>query len=144
MTARQSVDFAPAARTPWPVRLVLALLRRIEQGTLDVVLPTGERHTFGQGAPHAELVLRDWNVFNDALKSGDVGFAEGYIAGRWQTNDLAALLTIFTRNRDAIERVVYGSAVGRLFYRLKHLLNANTKRGSRRNIAAHYDLGNDF
>jgi cyclopropane-fatty-acyl-phospholipid synthase len=86
----------------------------------------------------------DWRVFRDAMSGGDTAFAEGYLRGDWASPDPAALLTLLTRNRDAIESALYGGFWGGLLYRLKHLLNANTRRGSRRNIAAHYDLGNDF
>jgi cyclopropane-fatty-acyl-phospholipid synthase len=78
------------------------------------------------------------------LKSGDIGLAEAWIDGRWTTRDLPGLLRFFLANREAIERVVYGSRWGGLLYRLKHLLNRNSRRGSRRNIHAHYDLGNAF
>jgi cyclopropane-fatty-acyl-phospholipid synthase len=78
------------------------------------------------------------------LQRGDIGFAESYIAGDWHTPDLPALLKVLVRNRDAIEGAIYGRWWGRLLYRLKHLLNANTRAGSRRNIHAHYDLGNAF
>jgi cyclopropane-fatty-acyl-phospholipid synthase len=78
------------------------------------------------------------------LKSGDIGFAETYLAGDWHTDNLAALLDIMVRNRTTIEAVIYGSWFGKLTNRFRHLCNANTKEGSRRNVHAHYDLGNAF
>jgi cyclopropane-fatty-acyl-phospholipid synthase len=135
------------AGAPAAARAVVALLRHLRTGTLDVQWPDGELQHFGSGAnhePRASLRLHDWAVCKAALRSGDIGFAEGYINGQWTTPDLAALLKLFVANRDAIEAVVYGSWWGRLAYRLRHLLNRNSKAGSRKNIHAHYDIGNPF
>jgi cyclopropane-fatty-acyl-phospholipid synthase len=89
-------------------------------------------------------VLKNWNVCAAALKSGDIGVAETYIAGDWSTPSLTDLLTVFISNRQEIEDVVYGHWMGRLWYRIQHLLNRNTKANSQKNIHAHYDLGNAF
>ena len=126
---------------------VFAMLRRLRVGTLDVQLPDGEQLHFGSGAadePHAAMRLRNWQVCHAALRSGDIGFAESYIAGDWTASDLTALLTVLTANRDALESVVYGTWWGRMLYRLRHLVNRNSRAGSKRNIHAHYDLGNAF
>src|SRR5690606_20822647 len=72
------------------------------------------------------------------------GLAESYIAQSWSTPHLADLLRLLMANRDALQSMVYGAWWGRLAYRLRHLLNRNTRAGSRRNIHAHYDLGNAF
>jgi cyclopropane-fatty-acyl-phospholipid synthase len=90
------------------------------------------------------MTLRNWNVCAAALKSGDIGVAESYIAGDWTTPHLTDLMTLFIANRQDIEAVVYGSWAGRLWYRVKHLLNRNTRSNSQKNIHAHYDLGNAF
>jgi len=135
----------PAARAPWAARLVLATLARMEVGRLSLLLPDGTRHEFGPGgSPSAMLHVRDWRAFARAASSGDVGFGEAYVDGQWDSPDLAALLTLVAANRQRLDRAIYGKAFGALAYRLRHWLNANTRRGSRRNIAAHYDLGNDF
>jgi len=132
---------------PAGARAVLKLLQRIESGLLDVQLPDGTQMRFGRaapGQPQAALSLRSWSVCSAALKSGDIGFAESYIAGDWTSPDLAELLRLFIANRDAIESVIYGSFWGSLAYRVKHLLNRNSRHGSRKNIHAHYDIGNEF
>ena len=131
---------APAA-----ARAVFKMLGQLAHGTLDVQLPDGEQLRFGQGdAPRAAIRLVDWRVCGAALKSGDIGFAESFIDGGWTSPDLVALLQLFIANRDAVEQVIYGSVWGGLAYRLKHLLNRNSRRGSRKNIHAHYDIGNPF
>ncbi|MBL0718749.1 class I SAM-dependent methyltransferase [Piscinibacter sp. Jin2] len=137
------------AGAPAAARVVFGLLQKLQHGTLDVQLPDGSLLRFGEPHPstqerHGALRLLDWSACSAALKSGDIGFAESYIDGRWTTPDLAALLKVFIANRDAIESVVYGSWWGALLYRIKHLLNRNTKAGSEKNIHAHYDLGNGF
>jgi len=142
LATRPLPSTAPAA-----ARTVFALLRGLKVGTLDVQLPDGEQLRFGQaapGEPHAALRLRDWAVCTAALRSGDIGFAEAYIAGQWSTPDLATLLRLLLANREALDDAVYGAWWGRLVYRVRHLLNRNSKAGSRRNIHAHYDLGNRF
>lgn len=125
--------------------LVLRTLERLERGRLEVALPGGARRAFGE--PHgaaADLQVRNLNAFSRVLRSGDIGFAEGYLEGDWTTSDLLRLLTLLAENRSALEGPLYGSFLGRLLQRLLHAMRANTRAGSRRNIAAHYDLGNDF
>jgi cyclopropane-fatty-acyl-phospholipid synthase len=131
--------------TPARARSVLHLLERLKHGTLDLTLPDGHALHYGSGeAPRASVVVHDWAVFDLVLKSGDIGFAEGYRDRQWSTSDLAGLLRLFLRNRQALDDVIYGHWFGRLWYRVRHLLNRNTLSNSRRNIHAHYDLGNPF
>ena len=133
-------DVAPA-----PARAVLRLLAQLKTGTLDLQLPDGSLARFGDGhAPRAALRLHDWRMCAAVLKSGDVGFAESWIAGDWSSPDLVALLTLFIANRDAVESAIYGSWWGSLAHRVRHWFNRNSRRGSRKNIHAHYDLGNAF
>ena len=130
------------ARAPATARAVLSLLSRLKHGVLELHLPDGSSASFGQGALSASVRVRDWNVFARALGAGDIGFAEGFIAGEWDSPDLTALLALLSANRDELERVVYWW--GSLWYRMRHALNRNTRRGSAKNIHAHYDLGNQF
>jgi cyclopropane-fatty-acyl-phospholipid synthase len=129
---------------PWHARQVIHLLQEIEHGCLHLELPNGMELTVGQGTPDAYLTFSQWSAFRDVLSKGDIGFAEGYISGAWHTPDLAGVLGLLANNRSALDQAIYGRWWGRLYSRLRHLLNANTKQGARRNIASHYDLGNDF
>jgi cyclopropane-fatty-acyl-phospholipid synthase len=118
---------------------VLAALDKIRRGRLSLTLPDGTTRVFGeQDTPLAAniTVVRPW---------GDVGFGEAYQAGDFTTGDLTAVIRLFIENGEAME-VENGrwAAWGRLRNRLRHLLNRNTVAGSRRNIYAHYDLGNEF
>ncbi len=145
---RQSGEVSSTARLPVTVpaqaRVVLKMLRRLEHGTLRVCCPDGSTLSFGSGTTPVSIRLKNWTPCIAAIKSGDIGFAESFIAGDWQTDDLAALLQLLIHNRDRLESVIYGSWWGGLLYRLRHLFNRNSKAGSRRNIHAHYDIGNRF
>ena len=133
---------APAA-----ARAALRLLRGLRHGSLLVQMPDGTVTRFGaegDHAPRAQLRLHNWNVCGATLRSGDIGFAESFIAGDWSTPDLAALIELFVRNREAVDTLVYGRWWGSLWHRLRHLLRHNSRSGSRNNVHAHYDLGNEF
>jgi cyclopropane-fatty-acyl-phospholipid synthase len=133
------------ANAPAAARTAFKLLSRLKHGTLTLQLPDGSLQRFGSGAaPVASLRLNNWNVCSAALRSGDIGFAESYIAGDWTTPHLTELLRVLILNRKEVEDIIYGTWLGRLAYRLKHLLNRNTKANSQKNIHAHYDLGNAF
>jgi cyclopropane-fatty-acyl-phospholipid synthase len=130
---------------PASARTALRLLQSLQHGSLTLRLPDGSLQHFGPGGgPSAALTLHNWNVFAAALRSGDIGFAESYFAGDWTTPQLTDLLKLLIANRHAVQDMVYGHWAGRLLYRLRHLLHRNTRRGSRSNIQAHYDLGNAF
>ncbi|MGH6649155.1 class I SAM-dependent methyltransferase [Aquabacterium sp.] len=146
-TLRHSTAAPLPQDAPGSARVALRLLARLKVGSLDLQLPDGSTAHFGQHSgegPRAALRLRNWQVCSAALKSGDIGFAESYIAGDWTTPDLTALLKLLIANREHIESAVYGSWWGRLLYRVRHLLRHNSKANSRKNIQAHYDLGNEF
>lgn len=144
-TAPTSSSLATVAGIPAVARTGLRLLQRLQHGTLLLELPDGQRLHLGQGGgPSASMRLRNWSVFAAVLRSGDIGLAESYIDHDWTTPHLADLLQLMLVNREALESLVYGSWWGRLAYRLRHLLRRNTRTNSRRNIHAHYDLGNSF
>ena len=140
--------FALPQTAPAAARAVFSLLGKLNTGTLDVQMPDGSLAHFvgaaGDGGPRACLRLNDWRVCAAVLKSGDIGFAETFIDGGWTSPDLVALLALFIANREAVDKVIFGSWWGSLAYRLKHLLNRNSRHGSRKNIHAHYDIGNPF
>lgn len=142
-TLRPALE-APAD-APHAVRAVFALLHRLRHGSLDLQLPDGSTAHVGVAeGERAAIRIKDWALAEATLKKGDIGFAESYIQGHWSSPDLATLLTLFLRNRQELESVIYGTWWGALAYRVKHWLNRNTRSGSRKNIVAHYDLGNPF
>ena len=139
---------------PPSARAGMKLLQRLRHGALTLQLPDGSVRRFGehphahandgQAGPVATMRLHNWNVFSAALKSGDIGFAESFIAGDWDSSNLSELLKLFGVNRREVDEIIYGTWSGRLLYRIKHLLKHNSKANSRKNIHAHYDLGNEF
>jgi cyclopropane-fatty-acyl-phospholipid synthase len=129
---------------PPPARRVLGLLARLEHGVLELQCPDGRALRLGSGPRRASVRLHDWSVFTRTLRSGDIGLAEAYLDGSWDTPDLPGLLTLLLAGREDLERVVYGAWWGRLWHLARHALNRNTRRGSAKNIHAHYDLGNAF
>ncbi|MDX5363950.1 MAG: cyclopropane-fatty-acyl-phospholipid synthase family protein [Pseudazoarcus pumilus] len=135
---------APPADLPATTRLALELLEGLQGGALAVELPDGHQVRVGHGGLVAHWRVRDHAVFEAALARGDIGLAEAWMDGLWETDELSAMLTLLSSNRAVLGRAVYGRALRLMAARLWHLLRANTRRGSRRNIEAHYDLGNDF
>ena len=119
--------------------------RGIEYGQLIVKTPAGRTQVLGRlgFGPNAILHIHDWKFVWRLLTSWDVGFAESYMAGEWSSPDLPALLNLLCRNArmGASSRTM---GLMRSLPRLGHVMNRNTRRGSRRNIAAYYDLGNAF
>ncbi len=142
--ALQPLASAPLYHLPRPTRQALNLLDAVVGGALGVELPDGTRLRAGLGALVAHLRVRDHGVFAESLARGDIGFAESWMDGLWDTDDLAALLTLLAGNRDRLRAAIHGRAPSLVFERIRHLLRANTRAGARRNIESHYDLGNDF
>jgi cyclopropane-fatty-acyl-phospholipid synthase len=127
-------------------RLLQHYLKELSAGTLTVTLPSGARlrHHGGQPGPDAVLNVRRWRAVRRMLTGGDLGFARAYIDGDWHSPDLVTLLDFAMTNEAPLGEATSGSLLARGMDRLRHLRRTNTRRGSRRNIAAHYDLGNDF
>ncbi|WP_420103464.1 class I SAM-dependent methyltransferase [Bosea sp. (in: a-proteobacteria)] len=122
------------------------LLARIAVGRLSIVTPQGERLSSGPAAPgpHAVIVLHRWRAMRRLILDGDIGLAEAYRDGDFSTPDLTALIELGARNDATVRDLVSGTWLARVFNRLRHRRNANSRAGSRRNITAHYDLGNAF
>lgn len=129
---------------PWSLRRAFRALLGIETGSLDMTLPDGRTVRFSgvTPGPHARFTIRSY-AFLKRLAAGDVGFADGYLAGEWDTDDLVALLGLIARNQLLIDRFAANPFV-RAVHMARHALNRNSRAGSRRNIHAHYDLGNAF
>ncbi len=125
-------------------RLVFELLENLCGGMLEIRLPDGASRLFGDGEHGVTLHVHDEAMFSQVLARGDIGLAEAYLDGHWDSPDISGLLTLLARNRAALKKAVYGSWRNLLAARLRHWLNGNSRAGSKRNIMAHYDLGNDF
>lgn len=134
--------------------LVLGRLKHIEHGTL-VIRDQERRYVFGNpesrgsGAGHTELhatlTVNDPRFYGDIAFGGSIGAGESWMQGRWDCDDLVSLVRIMARNQQLLDGMEGGLAqLSRPLQKLFHWANRNTRRGAERNIAAHYDLGNEF
>ena len=135
---------------PWIDRLcrngLLRTLERLHTGT--ITLHEGSQ-SFRFGQAHAELnadiTIHDSEAYRSIALNGSVGAGESYMTGDWSSEDLPRLIRVLARNKDVVDSIDGGLAnIGKVALKWIHSLNRNTEKGSRRNIAAHYDLGNDM
>jgi len=128
-------------------RHIYKLLSIIENAQITINDPLGSQ-TFGQPSDDhlsATINFYDINCYRDIALGGSNGAAEAYLQGRWQADDLTQVIRVFARNRHLVDKMEGGFAnITKWLIRLWHIRNKNTQSGSKRNIAAHYDLGNDF
>lgn len=115
-------------------------------GSITFVTPSGRdlRIAGAQPGPDARLIIHDFGFMRRTLAAGDIGFAEAYMAGEWDTANLADLLWAFAANWSRLRSVTLGNPLARTLNRVRHALRSNSREGARRNIHAHYDLGNAF
>jgi cyclopropane-fatty-acyl-phospholipid synthase len=131
---------------PRAMKFFLRVLESLSKGSLILSLPNGSVRRYA-GAEHgtsAALNIHDNRFAAAVLRNAEIGLAEAYRDGWCTTPDLTKLLTLAIENEAALNRIFYANPVLNIAYRAAHWLRANTRRGSRRNIAAHYDLSNDF
>jgi len=118
----------------------------LRRGALTLNMPDGRALRFAGPEPGVEAVMtvRDLAFARRLASSGDLGLAEAFLREEWDSPDLAAFLLLFASNRDLVATLLPGKPFVRLWQVFRHLLNHNTRMGARRNIHAHYDLGNRF
>jgi cyclopropane-fatty-acyl-phospholipid synthase len=116
----------------------------IKGGIAVMHLPDGRRLAFGDGPLRAQLAIKNFAGAEKIVKAGDIGFGEAYIDGDWTSPDLSALLIFFAANAEEFGRIWRGNPLVRAMQAVRHWTRRNSKTGSRRNILAHYDLGNAF
>ena len=131
---------------PLGAKLFLNVLQKIKVGHCQLITPQGAPIIFGDAhqKPAATLKINDWRACKKILSAGDIGLAECIELNWVESPDLTALLRLAIQNENTMQRVVNGGGLATYWYRLKHFLRPNTREGSRKNIHAHYDLGNDF
>ena len=124
----------------------LETLNHIEYGSLTVTTPDGKTMSYQgpQTGADAHFVVQDWRAITALASSGDIGLAEGYRDGWWSSDDLVELFYFGLQNESALNKYIYGGVFARVAAKLAYLFTQNTLKGSRKNIHAHYDLGNDF
>lgn len=131
---------------PRGLALGLQFLAQIKVGTLTLQLADGRRFRFGVDGtgPDADITLHDEDLPGRVMRRGPIGVAESFLAGHWSTTNLTAFLEVFCRNPYLIDELLENRPFVRFWLNISHWLNRNTRKGSRRNIEAHYDLGNSF
>jgi cyclopropane-fatty-acyl-phospholipid synthase len=147
VTAVVGPDDPELRRAPAAFRTVLKIsAENWEYGRLTFVLPSGRevRVEGEKPGPDARLIVNDFRFLSRVLSAGDIGFGEGFMAGEWDTPDLSEILEAFTLNLDRLQRLLEGGPLFRAINAIVHALHRNSRTGSRRNILAHYDLGNAF
>ncbi len=131
---------------PASFRLAGMMLLRAKRGTIRFDLADGRRVLFDHGmkGPNAVVEVHSFDFAKRAIAGGDVGFAESYMDQEWSTPDLTSVLEFFSENFEAAGQLAVGGMMVRVNNMIRHVFNRNSKSGSKRNIEAHYDLGNDF
>lgn len=120
---------------------------KLEFGTLHFTTPEGTTHTYQghQEGPTATFVLHDWAVISSLIARGDIGLGETYIEGRWESENVEHLVALFLLNMEHLEHFAHGNWINRRIFGLyNYIVRRNSRKGSRSNIKAHYDVGNDF
>jgi cyclopropane-fatty-acyl-phospholipid synthase len=145
---------APVQPVSWMQRRIAGLfqpvLDRIDAGLavgqIDIFLPDGSFRVLGGRAagPSCTVIVRRWRAFLRLARSGSVGWYEAWAAGEWSSPDIVSLFELFARNRETLKQTARAKGLSRIVKRVRHALNRNNRAGARRNIVAHYDLGNDF
>ena len=141
----ENVDTA-LSDLPRMVRLALGFGSRLRRGTLYVTLPDGRTVRLGgaEPGPAAAMTITSYSFASRLLNGGDIGIAEAYLNGEWDTPDLTEFLYLFCVNHDLIQAMLADNPLMRIVQTVRHWFNRNTRRQARRNIYAHYDLGNAF
>ncbi len=131
---------------PKLVRFAFSFVAKLRRGTLDVTLPDGRTVRCGglEPGPAAQMTIYNYGFAWRLARGGDIGIAEAYLRREWDTPNLTQFLYIFCVNHDLIQTMMGGKPVARFVQTVRHWFNRNTKRQARRNIYAHYDIGNSF
>ncbi|MEQ9695890.1 cyclopropane-fatty-acyl-phospholipid synthase family protein [Shimia sp. SDUM112013] len=123
----------------------LATCERLREGQLTLRTPEGDVYRFGESGPEAEMIIRDWAAVSALAAHGQVGLGETYVQGMWDTPSIEGLMCLAMTNRDHLGAYDQASPLNKAKFRLVDtVLRANSRRGSRKNIRSHYDVGNEF
>ncbi len=130
----------PSVRT----RMFLQILKKSKYGTIDLTLPNGQRASYGVGQPLIVVEVKTWEAIDMLFSKGDLGLAEAIIHGDIYVDDTVSLIEWACRNDQDLGQALHGTWYGNLVAKLRHFFNQNDRKGAKKNIMAHYDLGNEF
>ena len=124
----------------------LKLFDAIEYGTISLTMPDGKTYEFAgpQPGPHGQMTIYTTSMIMNLYARGDIGFADDYRNGNWDSEDLVSLINCCLKNDEALRDCIFGSGIFSALVRFTYMLKENSIKGSKKNIHAHYDLGNDF
>jgi cyclopropane-fatty-acyl-phospholipid synthase len=129
------------------IQKAINVVSRLVTGRLSITMPDGSEYEMsspgGQG-PHAVVHIRRWRALRRFWSQGDMGFVESYMDGDWDSPELSNIIELATLNATSWDAGALQNIFHRAWHRIAHVLRSNTKTGARKNIAAHYDLGNEF
>jgi cyclopropane-fatty-acyl-phospholipid synthase len=136
----------PTHRLSRALRLAIEFMGKIKIGSVDLILPDGRKFHFQgkQKGPHGSLTIHNERVVRKFLLKGKLGFHESYLDGDWSSPNMATFFDVILRNEHSIKENLMGKSWMRALEWIGHLVQPNTKSGSRKNIYHHYDIGNDF
>jgi cyclopropane-fatty-acyl-phospholipid synthase len=125
----------------------LKLFDNIQFGEISIIDPDNNHHHFksSNNGPVCDFKINDWRMLDLVSKRGDIGLGEAYMEEMWDSSDVSSFLCFLSSNIEAFSNQANGSLINRiLFFFYNNYVKANTKFGSKKNILAHYDLGNEF
>lgn len=125
-------------------RFFLQILKNAQNGTVELTMPDGRLEHFGTGQPVIKVKVKEWAVFGKLVGRGDLGLAEAIVDGDLEVDDTVTLVEWACLNDQALGAALHGTFRGTLISQIRHLLSINSRKGARKNIMAHYDLGNEF
>ena len=127
------------------INLFISTLKKCSKGSIKITNPKGEITEINNNLDvTADIKINDWSIINNLIKNGDVGFASDYRDGNWSSTNLKDLFTFVIINDKTLSKLLFGQIITRFFSNIKYIFNKNTIKGSKKNIEAHYDLGNEF
>ena len=127
------------------INLFISTLKKCSKGSIKITDPKGEITEINNNLDvTADIKINDWSIINNLIKNGDVGFASDYRDGNWSSTNLKDLFTFVIINDKTLSKLLFGQIITRFFSNIKYIFNKNTIKGSKKNIEAHYDLGNEF
>lgn len=132
------------AQASWAAKFFIQVLKNSRHGTIRVTFPDGKSELYGEGDYKAHVQVKNWGAIDQLVNKGDLGLAEAIIEGDLEVDNEAALIEWACRNDQSLGQALHGTLMGTLLYQLKRLLTRNSKSQAKKNIVAHYDLGNDF
>lgn len=125
-------------------KFFIQILKNARYGTVQITFPDGKSQIFGDGELVAHVTVKKWAAIDELVNKGDLGLAEAIIEGDIEVDDAAKLVEWACRNDQSLEQTIHGTWLGTFLYQIKRLLTLNSKKQAKKNIIAHYDLGNDF